>query len=178
MTKAEFESQVWPLRSKLYRIALYMLRDEDLACDAVQDIFMKIWEKRNSLNNVKNIEAFLVTSIKNRCLDKLKSGKREVYNGENHLILHAGYETPASPNNAFADAIKHVKKFVSELPEKQRLIMQLRDLEGLEIDEISDITGMNSGTIRVNLSRARSTIRDKLTFFKIIDPDNIRDQNS
>ncbi len=163
MTQADFENQVWPLREKLYRIAMYMLHDEDRAGDAVQHIMAKVWEKRNELNKVRNMEAFLVTSIKNYCLDSLKAARKEVLNGDEALMQYAGYETPdytTEVSNSIL--VMQIKKIVESLPEKQRQVMLLRDLEGMDMEEIEEITGLKQGAIRVNLSRARCTVRDKL----------------
>ncbi|HEY9116596.1 MAG TPA: sigma factor, partial [Roseivirga sp.] len=75
MELQEFKSKVLPLKDRLYRIALHMLKSVEEAEDALQDVMVKLWDKRLQLGEYRSIEAFAVTVTKNRCLDRIKSKK-------------------------------------------------------------------------------------------------------
>ena len=73
MVAKDFKTKVLPVSNKLYRFAARLLSNEDEARDVVQDIFLKLWQKRNGLGEIKNIEAFAMRMTRNRCLDMLRA---------------------------------------------------------------------------------------------------------
>ena len=102
-----------------------------------------------------------MTITMNFCFDKLKSKQ-----AQNLKIVHSNYEykqTALQKQVELNDSVDWVAKIIEELPEQQKLIVQLRDIEEYEYDEIAKMLEMNNTAVRVNLSRARKTIREKLT---------------
>ncbi|MDZ7741856.1 MAG: sigma-70 family RNA polymerase sigma factor [Bacteroidota bacterium] len=161
MKVEEFKRDVLPVKDKLYRFALKMLRHPAEAEDTVQEVFLKLWSKREKLKEYKSIEAFAMVMTRNLCLDKLKSPG----NRTNELLdsdLKVSGERP-DKNYEMKDNITYVHRIIASLPEQQKMIMQLRDVEGYEFEEIAEIMQMKLNAIRVNLSRARKTVRDELT---------------
>jgi RNA polymerase sigma-70 factor (ECF subfamily) len=161
MKAEEFKTVIIPLTGKLYRIALRILGDSSDAKDAVQEVFAKAWSMRVRLAEVSNIDAFVTTMMKNYCLDKLRtshSSERRDLNDNHHIAF------PVSIEDKFVqeDTGAMIKSIIQKLPEQQREIIIMRDLEGLEFDEIQKITKTNLNHIRVNLSRARSTVRTEM----------------
>ena len=75
MVARDFKTSILPLSKKLLRFATHFLKDEDEAKDVVQDVFLKLWQKRDELEKVENIDAFTMQMTKNRCLDVLRSRK-------------------------------------------------------------------------------------------------------
>jgi len=131
------------------------------AQDATQDILVKLWDKKNGLENYASVEAFAMTMIKNYCLDQLKSKR-----ASNLKIMHTNFasnETRIDQKIEDQDSLNWVEKMINELPEQQKLIIQMRDIEQYEFEEIAKILDMNETAVRVNLSRARKTIREKMT---------------
>lgn len=159
MDTERYKREVLPLKDKLYRFALRLLGDSEEARDAVQETFLKLWNLRNRLDMYRSLEAFSMTMIKNHCLDKIKS-RRTVSLEQVYIQPQSDEENSGEKRFEISETYNRVKKLMDVLPEQQRLIIQLRDVEGYEFEEISEITDMNVNAIRVNLSRARKRIKD------------------
>ena len=160
MTAEKFKSELLPKKNKLFRLALFLLKNREEAEDTVQEIYLKLWDMRDSLNKYSNMEAVMMTMTRNRCLDKLKT-KREKFGSFNEEINKQPLINPME-QSIQKDMIKQVKELMERLPEQQKTILHLRDVEGYEYKEIKEITGFELNYIRVNLSRARKSIKESL----------------
>lgn len=166
MVVRDFKLNVLPISKKLLRFATLFLKDEDGAKDVVQDVFLKLWQMRDALDTIENIEAFAMRMTRNRCLDVIRANKTVQLDAETHRLLQ--YETPdVHLKVELSEAAMQIKMLIDELPDVQRTVMQLREMEQLEYDEIVELTGLNANAIRVNLSRARKKVRDE--FLKLND---------
>lgn len=161
MLAGEFKSYVLPLGNKLLRIAFQILQNEEEAKDVLQDIFLKLWQKRNELDTVQNIEAFAVSMARNRSLDVIRTRRTITIDNlsKNNVPVEASKEID---NLEHTDSVNQVKLIIAGLPELQRTVMHLRDIELLEFEEIANILKMEINAIRVNLSRARKKVRDEM----------------
>ena len=160
MTREEFKSGVLPIKNKLYRFALRMLGNPEDAQDVVQEIFLRLWAKRESLSEYRNIEAFAMTMTRNLCLDQLKSpaSRKDTFDDNKEMPDH---KTPyRSTENQ--DTMRLVRAAMDSLPEQQRMVIHMRDVEECDFDEIAEVTGLSLNNLRVTLSRARKKIRDTL----------------
>jgi RNA polymerase sigma factor (sigma-70 family) len=158
MNQNEFVKLIAPFKDKIFRLAKRLLISTAEAEDASQEVLVKLWSKKNNLNDYTNVEAFAMAMTKNYCLDQLKSKR-----AGNLPIVHNNYEDkePAlSKKVEDNDSLDWVEKIINQLPEQQRLIIQLRDVEQYEFWEIAKILEMNETAIRVALSRARKTVRE------------------
>lgn len=161
MTQADFTKLVMPFKDKVFRLAKRLLVSNEEAEDATQEILMKLWKNKQKIAEYKNVEAFSMTMTKNFCLDRLKSKQ-----AQNLKIVHSNYQdhnTSLQKEVENRDSVDWVSKIIEELPEQQKIILQLRDIEEYDFDEIAKVVDMNPTAIRVALSRARKTIREKLT---------------
>ncbi|SFN76247.1 RNA polymerase sigma-70 factor, ECF subfamily [Bizionia echini] len=161
MTQTEFLNIVMPFKDKVFRLAKRLLVSREEAEDATQEIILKLWKNQNKMGNYKNIEAFSMTMTKNFCLDKLKSKQ-----AQNLKIVHSNYEdhnVSLQKEVELNDSLEWVNKIMADLPEQQKMVIQLRDIEQYDYDEIAKMLDMNQTAVRVALSRARKTIREKLT---------------
>ncbi|HPE33427.1 MAG TPA: sigma-70 family RNA polymerase sigma factor [Bacteroidales bacterium] len=160
MTAKEFCNRTLPFKDKLYRLARRLLNNTEDAEDAVQEVFYKLWLKNDELDKLTSVEAFAMVVTKNLCLDRMKT---TTHHKPDLNVLSSTGENP-SPEKMIEnkDEINAVRQIIEKLPLQQRLIIHLRDIEEMEYDEIEQITGMNPTAIRVNLSRARKTVRNKL----------------
>ncbi|MFT6730449.1 MAG: RNA polymerase sigma factor (sigma-70 family), partial [Glaciecola sp.] len=152
---------VMPFKDKVFRLAKRLLVSREEAEDATQEILMKLWKNKEKIAEYKNVEAFSMTMTKNFCLDRLKSKQ-----AQNLKIVHSNYEdnnTSLEKQLEARDSVDWVSKIIEELPDQQKIILQLRDIEEYDFDEIAKVVDMNPTAIRVALSRARKTIREKLT---------------
>jgi len=160
MKQTDFLNTVLPFKDKVYRLAKRLLVSTDEAEDATQELYLKLWKNKNKLENYNNIEAFAMTMTKNYCLDQLKAKR-----SNNLSIVHSNYKD----NNIslereleLKDSVSKVHELIEALPEKQKLIIQLRDVENYEYEEIGKILDLQPTAVRVALSRARKTIREQL----------------
>ncbi len=161
MTQREFLNIVMPFKDKVFRLAKRLLVSTEEAEDATQEVLLKLWNNKKKIQEYKNVEAFSMTMTKNFCFDKLKSKQ-----AQNLKIVHSNYEdgnTSLQKQVELNDSVDWVSKIIQELPEQQKMIIQLRDIEEYDFDEIAKMLDMNNTAVRVNLSRARKTIREKLT---------------
>merc|ERR1712000_89311 len=161
MKQADFVSLVMPFKDKVFRLAKRLLVSREEAEDATQEILLKLWKNKEKIEDYKNVEAFSMTMTKNFCLDRLKSKQ-----AQNLKIVHSNY----TDNNSSLqkqveakDSLNWVSRIMEDSPEQQKIIVQLRDIEQYDFAEIAKMLDMNETAVRVNLSRARKTIREKLT---------------
>ena len=160
MKQTEFLNIVLPFKDKLFRMAKRLLVSTEEAEDATQEILIKLWDKKNKMETYNNVEAFAMTMTKNFCLDRLKSKQ-----AGNLKLVHSNYtDSSTSPQSDLEakDSISWVERIMSELPEQQKMVLQLRDVEQYEYEEIEKLLDMKPTAIRVALSRARKTVREKL----------------
>ncbi len=161
MSTEEFKLEVLPINQKLYYFALRFLKSAADAEDAVQEVFLKLWNIRDKLSTYNSIEAFAYTVTRNHCLDKLKA--KRTYSMEDSLRTEPGHAN-ATPAKRTEDVEKLalVKQIINELPEQQRMVIQLRDIDECTYDEIAEMLDMQLNAVRVNLSRARKKVRDEI----------------
>ncbi len=156
----EFPISVDALRNKIFRFARRMLYDAEDARDIVQDVFEKIWNMKKQDRLSGNIEALSMTITKNLCLDKLKHEKQKQ---QKLQVIRDTQEAVSPPadydrNNTF----QVIRGLIDRLPEKQRMVIHLRDVECLSFDEIAEILEMDVPAVRMNVSRARKSVKEKL----------------
>ena len=160
MDKKEFLEKILPLKDKLFRFATRLLKNHEDAEDAVQEVFLKLWQKRDTLESKYNLDAFAMTVTRNLCIDKMRESKvTTVQLNEN--ITESSRNNPVKMAD-MKDIDRKIRKIIDELPEKQKQVIHLRDIEQYSYDDIAEITGYNKNIIKVNLSRARRNVRDKL----------------
>ncbi|MFV0248077.1 MAG: RNA polymerase sigma factor [Tenacibaculum sp.] len=160
MKQSDFLKAVLPFKDKIFRLAKRLLVSTEEAEDATQELYFKLWNNKERLADCKSVEAFAMTTTKNYCFDRLKSKQ-----ANNLSITHNNYKEKDAcldkkiENN---DTVSLIHKLIEELPMQQKVIIQLRDIEQYEFDEIGKIVSMKPIAVRVALSRARKTIREKL----------------
>jgi len=159
MTEKDYNKIVHSVKDKIFRFARSILYDTNEAEDITQDVFIKLWLNKNWTTKYKNIESFLMHLTKNQCLDKIKHRKVQINSMKDLKVLKNDF---IDNNNEKKDTSDIIKEIIKKLPEKQKIIIHLRDVEGYEFEEISEITGVNLNALRVNLSRARKTVKEQL----------------
>lgn len=160
MQQKEFLALVMPFKDKLYRMAKRLLVSKEEAEDATQEILLKLWSKNEAMDQYKSVEAFAMTMTKNFCLDRLKSKQ-----AGNLKLVHSNYkdESVSVQRQLEAeDSVSWVERIMEELPEQQKMVLQLRDVEDYDYEEIAQMLDMKPTAVRVTLSRARKTVREKL----------------
>jgi RNA polymerase sigma factor (sigma-70 family) len=160
MNQYEFVQLISPFKDKVFRLAKRLLISTEEAEDATQEVWVKLWNKNKSLDGFTSIEAFAMTMTKNYCLDQLKSKR-----AGNIKLVHTNFtdsEPGLDKKTEDIDSLNWVEKIINQLPEQQRILIQMRDIEQYEFAAIAEIVNMNETAIRVALSRARKTIRESM----------------
>jgi RNA polymerase sigma-70 factor (ECF subfamily) len=160
LKQKEFLNTILPCKNTLYRLAKRLLVSSDEAEDAVQEVFLKLWKGRDKIDNYRSPEAFAITMTKNYCYDRLKSKQ-----ANNLKLIHSNYrekDTSLDKKLEYKDSVNRVHLLIENLPNQEKLIIQLRDIEQYEFEEICNMLDMKPTAVRVTLSRARKKIREAL----------------
>ena len=154
--KTFFEAHIWTLRGKLYRMAYLWVKEKEIANDLLQSVFEKAWKRREALQKMDNPTGWMVSCLKNECFQHFKASKRfERLNEEE-------WEEEVLEGEETDEKVRLVFQFLETLPEKQREIFQLREVEGLMYEEIGEYLEISLEQVKVNLYRARKTLREFL----------------
>jgi RNA polymerase sigma-70 factor (ECF subfamily) len=160
MQQNDFVQLINPFKDKVFRLAKRLLVSTEEAEDATQEVLVKLWTRNKSLSDLNSVEAMAMTMTRNYCLDQLKSKR-----AGNLSIVHENYRDGQSglqQKVEDCDQLLWVEKIINALPEQQRLIIQMREIEGYEFEKIATVLGMQETAVRVALSRARKVIRSQM----------------
>ena len=158
MNALQFQQQILCYADQVYRMALSITKDESRAKDLYQDLMMRFWEKRDQLRMIENRRAFLLTSMRNLCLDKIR--KEPV---TEDLPVGVIDELPDPYQSVEqSDTLRYIHRLIDELPDTQRIILRMKEVVELEMEEIAEILSMTENAVTVNLSRARKKMREMI----------------
>lgn len=161
MPASLFKQLLLPLYPRLQRVALRLLGNVEDAEDMVQEVYMKLWSKRDALPDVQDIEAYCVTLTKNMCIDRLRIAEAEDKADVDEVPIMFAATDDVEAQVEKHDAVEQVKRIIGTLPEHQQQVITLRDIEDCSFEEIAEQTGLTAVNIRMLLSRARRTIRER-----------------
>lgn len=161
MKKLSFRDDVLPLKDKIFRLALRITLSRAEAEDIVQDVLIKVWNRRDDLAEVDSIEAYSLTVCRNLSLDRLQRKENDNVNLDDAPPTEAD-DAPPDLQMIRNERINNIKRLIERLPIPQRAAMQLRDMEGKTYKEISAITGQTEEQVKVNIFRARQYIRKQI----------------
>ena len=160
MQEISFRNDILPLKDKLFRLALRITLDRAEAEDVVQDTMIRVWNKRDEWQQFESVEAYCLIVAKNLAIDR--SQKKDAQNVE--LTPEMAEEADTSgPYDRLVnnERLKMIHRLIDELPEKQRLIMQLRDIEGESYKDIAKVLQLTEEQVKVNLFRARQKVKQR-----------------
>lgn len=161
MSIQEFQIAVVPVKDQLFRMVYRMLGNVSDTEDVVQETLIKLWNGRHELNQVQNLEAWSMRIARNLAIDRLRARQRSAETPVEALPDQSAGYTPQDLTES-TETFTHVKQLMDTLPEKQRLVMHLRDIEGLSYQEIADTLSMPMAQVKVYLFRARQSVREGL----------------
>ncbi len=166
MKEISFQNDVLPLKNKLFRLALRITLNREEAEDVVQDTLIKVWNARDRWLELDSIEAYSLTIARNLSLDHIKKmeNQNDSLEEQNTERLDENTSTP-SERMIQKDKLDIVRNIIDELPEKQRSCLQLRDIEGKSYKEIADILSITEDQVKVNIFRARQTVKQRFQQF-------------
>jgi len=160
MDKTDFKLKVFSLSERLLPMVSRMLGNNASAEDAIQEIMMKLWLKRNKIEQHPNITGFVFLTARNYCIDILRKKKLEINDSSLQLeLLKSEHE---QEQLEWKELNIIIKKILKSLPKQQREVIMMRDLDGYEFIEIAAATQLKVEHVRVLLSRARKQVSIKL----------------
>jgi RNA polymerase sigma-70 factor (ECF subfamily) len=154
MTSAAFHSIWLPLQGRFYRIAFYILENEADAKDAVQELYLKLWNIRDQLDIIRNPAAYGALLMRNLCIDRIRKARPA-----EPLRDDLASKAPPDEDLEQREELREVMKRLESLPESQRKLLTLRVIKGLSYEEISQKTGLSPLNIRVQVSLARKKLK-------------------
>ena len=154
----EFKSQMLPLSREMFATAVALTHNVKTAEDLVQDALERLWTCRNELDSVDSLRAYSMATVRHIFIDSLRIRKIPTVVLSQDEYIH-DVEADAEKLAIVGEEATTVYRLIDLLPEKQRTIITLRDIEGRKYSEIEQLTGMAQTAIRVNLSRARKAVR-------------------
>ena len=160
MQEISFRNDILPLKDKLFRLALRITLDRAEAEDVVQDTMIRVWNKRDEWQQFESVEAYCLIVAKNLAIDR--SQKKDAQNVELSPEMAEEADT-SGPYDRLVnnERMKIIHRLIDELPEKQRLIMQLRDREGESYKDIAKVLQLTEEQVKVNLFRARQKVKQR-----------------
>ena len=160
MQEISFRNDILPLKDKLFRLALRITLDRAEAEDVVQDTMIRVWKKRDEWQQFESGEAYCLIVAKNLAIDR--SQKKDAQNVELSPEMAEEADT-SGPYDRLVnnERMKIIHRLIDELPEKQRLIMQLRDIEGESYKDIAKVLQLTEEQVKVNLFRARQKVKQR-----------------
>lgn len=162
MTLEAFQNMVFPVKNKLYRFAFRLLGDNEEAKDVVQEVFIKVWNGREQMSEIQNMEAWCMRITKNLSLDRLRQQRRRPTDSIEKVMHISNTSLSPAESTELMESMKRISELMAELPEKQRQVMHLRDIEGYSYNEICEILEIDMSQVKVSLFRARNAVRERL----------------
>lgn len=165
MSTDKFHQIILPLKDKLFRLALSIIRNKRDAEDIVQDVLLKLWTKKEEWNEIENLEAYCFRMTKNLALDRIASANFRLMESVDSTTINTTIIDDETPYQRFVrdEQISLIYKGMEDLSENQKLVFQLRDIEGLSYKEIAEIADISEELVKVSLFRARKRLREHLT---------------
>jgi len=145
-----------PVSQKMYRYALSILKNSDMAKDVVQECLLKIWKKRNLLSDINNHESWALRITRNQCYDWVKTNRFTI-EAESVKLVSESYET--DHQSILNDSKLWLDKIIESLSQKNREIFHLREVEEMTYQEIAEVLSLSLSDVKVSIHRTRQKIR-------------------
>ena len=165
--KSAFELAFHTHFESLCRFAVGYVNDRDSAQEIVQDVFINLWEKRETIDPGKPVKSYLFTSVRNRCLNFIRDHKKfRSYYLDVELEMEVKWED--NDNLSEADTERRVSEALNKLPEKCREVFELSRFDELKYKEIAEKLGISVKTVEVQMSKALKVMRGELKDLLIV----------
>ena len=154
MTDARFHTVWIPLQERFYRVAYYLLEDRADALDAVQDLYVKLWNRRESLDMIQNPGAYGALLMRNLCIDRIRRTRPS-----EPLDEGIPAKDPPEERLILRETLGKLLQEMERLPDGQRKLLKMHLIQGLSYEEIAAATGLSPLNIRVQVSLARKKLK-------------------
>jgi len=161
MHQKAFLDLIEPLKPRLFGFAWRMLRNREDAKDAMQELMMKLWNNRKTLEAKGNIRTYAFTALYHDCIDRLRKQNRfRLVTGSDLIEIRDNVNIDLDFENS--DLIRQIRVAMDNLPHKQKVILELRDFQDFDYDEIAKMMNMTVNAVRVTVARSRASISEKM----------------
>lgn len=148
---------------ELLLFAIGFIRNKQIAEEIVSDVYVKIWEKRSSLHQIKNLKSYLFISVKNGCLSHLRKIKKEKIVSLNEISEFHFLPVEGPEHHLIdKDALKKVYAAIEQLPPKCKLAFTLAKINGLKHKEIAEVMCVSEKTVNNHMVAAVKKISETL----------------
>lgn len=154
-----FDALYWHYQHSVYRNIFQLIKDEASAEDMLQEVFISLWEKRESIDSARSLGGWLFISSYNRAINFLKKKNRERVAS----LLVAELFTESSQEETLKEMrMQELEKAIENLPQQKQRVFQLCKVQGLSYAETASILQISKHTVKEHVSGAMSIIRDQL----------------
>ncbi|TSA32594.1 MAG: RNA polymerase sigma factor [Porphyromonadaceae bacterium] len=161
MHQKTFLDLIEPLKPRLFGFAYRMLRNREDAQDALQELMMKLWNNRKTLATKGNIKTYCFTALYHDCIDRLRKRNRfRLVTGSDLIEIEDKVNVDLYFENN--DLIRQIREAMDNLPYKQKVILELRDFQEFDYEEIAKMMNMTVNAVRVTVARSRAAISEKM----------------
>ena len=145
---------------RFYRVAFHLLESREEAEDAVQELYLKLYESKHRLMAVSEPLAYGISVLRNICIDRIR--RRTVRKAEPVDERIPLEEAPPDSRAASKDLLESLMTEMDKLPDRQAVVLKMKAVEGLDYKEIAETTGLSQVHVRVLVSTARKTLKRRL----------------
>lgn len=172
----DFEQLLARYEKPIYNLIYSMIGDVEEAADITQEVFIAAYRGSKSFRKESSAFTWLYRIAVNHCKNKFRKSGRAIRKGMLSIDSYENWQSEAEPlfysqeNETPWDALdrielrRHIKKAILSLPYKYRVLIVLRDIQGLTYQETADVAGISLGLTRTRLARARALLQ------KILEP--------
>lgn len=166
MEKDEFKKVWLPLSDSFYKAAFHMMKSESDAQDAVQDLFIRLWNSRSTLDKVNSPSAYGMAMLRNICIDRLRRSQADQAKGMVRADTAADVASDETAEEAMVsrEKLQALEAGIAKLPQTQREVFIMRFYRQMSYDEISAETGLSYINVRVMINRARNFLKKAMAF--------------
>ena len=160
MNSEQLNIEFLSVKDAAYRYAVALLHDRSEAEDAVQDLYERLWRRRLLLRR-SGFRSLVMTAIRNAALDRLRERERRRCESVDEAVAEL------VEMDERRDEVALIKRIIARLPEREREVIHLRDVEGMAFEDIAEMVGCSEVAARMAHSRARQKVKDE--FSKIMN---------
>lgn len=140
---------------RLYKFAFSILHSSEFAEEAVNDVFLNIWQKRSSLKNIESLKNYLFISTKNTSFNYLSKFRKERNTTLDDVLVRFEIDELTPETALFTSEVRmEIEQAINQLPPKTKLVFQMAKVEGLKYKEIAEILGISVNTIDNHIATA------------------------
>ncbi|GAB2522387.1 RNA polymerase sigma factor [Spirosoma aerophilum] len=146
----------------LYTIAIQYVKDPALAEDAIQEVFLKVWTNRESLDETQSIRSYLATATRHQIVNLIRNEKRAILRHLNHQTTLTNADTATEETLLLNEYSSVFLEGLRQLSAQRRLVFTLRSEQGLSNEEVASTLKVSINTVKVQYYQACRFLRDYL----------------